>query len=146
MFPSLFLFPVLPVSVYSAGSAPPTSFNSPNAGVFPLSRDSQSPPRDGGIRLPNAPLSDIASMHPSPTPRKAHTAPYYSPPSSANGQQQQQSYYRRTSVSEQQQSETGWQTVASPQTSLLDLGQETGSGAAGTPLMQSPAPTTAVLV
>ncbi|KAF8076767.1 hypothetical protein FPV67DRAFT_1605187 [Lyophyllum atratum] len=53
------------VSVYSSGSAPPTSFNSPNAGTFPLSRDSQSPPRDGGIRLPNAPLSDIATMSPS---------------------------------------------------------------------------------
>ncbi|KAJ3568765.1 hypothetical protein NP233_g5504 [Leucocoprinus birnbaumii] len=52
------------VSVYSssAGSAPPTSFNSPNVQTFPLSRDSQSPPHDGGIRLPNAPLSDIASL------------------------------------------------------------------------------------
>lgn len=138
MFPP-FAFPLLPVSVYSAGSAPPTSFNSPNAGAFPLSRDSQSPPHDGGIRLPNTPLSEIASMHASPTPRKAHTAPYYSPPGSANGQQQQ-SYYRRA-PEQQQPGETGWQTVASPQTSLLDLGQENGSGAAA-----SPAPATAVLV
>ncbi|EAU84465.1 hypothetical protein CC1G_01461 [Coprinopsis cinerea okayama7 len=63
------------VSVYSSGSAPPTSFNSPNVSPFPLSRDeSSSPPQsnlalsngasngNGGIRLPNAPLSDIASM------------------------------------------------------------------------------------
>lgn len=133
------------VSVYSAGSAPPSSFNSPNAGAFPLSRDSQSPPRDGGIRLPNAPLSDIASMHSSPTPRKANTIPYYSPPGSASGLNGQQGYYRRTSVSEQQSETTGWQTVSSPQTGLLDLGQENGSVAA-TPLMQSPAPVTAVLV
>ncbi|RDB19971.1 hypothetical protein Hypma_012908 [Hypsizygus marmoreus] len=115
------------VSIYSSGSAPPTSFNSPNAGTFPLSRDSQSPPRDGGIRLPNAPLSDIASMQsspqPSPTPRKAHTVPYYSsPPGSANGQPQQD-YYRRSSVSEMQQPETtGWQSVVtSPPSSLAEL-------------------------
>lgn len=76
------------VSIYSSGSAPPTSFNSPIQHPFPLSRDnSQSPPRDNsGIRLPNNPLSDIASMHMSqsqsqhPTPRKSHTSPaYYSP-------------------------------------------------------------------
>ncbi|CAA7258540.1 unnamed protein product [Cyclocybe aegerita] len=54
------------VSIYSSGSAPPTSFNSPVTHSFPLSRDSQSPPRDGGIRLPKNPLSDIASMHSSP--------------------------------------------------------------------------------
>jgi hypothetical protein len=52
------------VSVYSSGSAPTTSFSSPNVNPFPLSRDSsQSPPHDGGIRLPNAPLTDIASLH-----------------------------------------------------------------------------------
>ncbi|KAM6496143.1 hypothetical protein JOM56_008849 [Amanita muscaria] len=51
------------VSVYSSGSGPTTSFSSPSANTFPLSRDSsQSPPRDGGIRLPNAPLTDIASL------------------------------------------------------------------------------------
>lgn len=82
-----------PVSIYSSGSAPPTSFNSPLQNPFPLSRDSQSPPHDGGIRLPNNPLSDIASMHVSqsqlqnqsqsqhPTPRKAHTSPGYFSPS-----------------------------------------------------------------
>jgi len=86
------------VSVYSTGSAPPTSFNSPNIQTFPLSRDSQSPPHDGGIRLPNAPLSDIASLQqqslasqPStpalspPSPPNTHSSPgYYSPPSSSS--------------------------------------------------------------
>ncbi|KAG6910807.1 hypothetical protein DXG01_007696 [Tephrocybe rancida] len=48
------------VSLYSSGSAPPTSFNSPNTSPYPLARDSQSPPHDGGIRLPAAPLSDLA--------------------------------------------------------------------------------------
>ncbi|KAH9482310.1 GATA-type transcription factor sreA [Psilocybe cubensis] len=77
------------VSIYSSGSAPPTSFNSPIQQSYPLSRsDSQSPPRDGGIRLPNNPLSDIASMNVShgpqsqlPTPRKSHTSPgaYFAP-------------------------------------------------------------------
>ncbi|CAL1700212.1 unnamed protein product [Somion occarium] len=65
------------------GSAPPSSFNSPAVSSFSIPRDpnSQSPPlpRDGGIRLPNAPLSDIASLQSSgsvpPTPRKAATAP-----------------------------------------------------------------------
>ncbi|KDR84104.1 hypothetical protein GALMADRAFT_133470 [Galerina marginata CBS 339.88] len=91
------------VSIYSSGSAPPTSFNSPVQHEYPLSRDdSQSPPRDGGIRLPNNPLSDIASMHMGPqshhlNPRKSHTSPgaYFAPspalsqnhplPGSANG-------------------------------------------------------------
>ncbi|KAF9534596.1 hypothetical protein CPB83DRAFT_755121 [Crepidotus variabilis] len=86
------------VSVYSSGSAPPTSYPSPAANNFPLSRDSQSPPRDGGIRLPTNPLSDIASMHgqnpqssttpllPSTVaPRKSHSSPtYYSPSLSAS--------------------------------------------------------------
>lgn len=56
------------------------------------SRDSHSPPQDGGIRLPNNPLSDVASMiHASTTncilpqsiPRKSHTTPagFYSSPS-----------------------------------------------------------------
>ncbi|KAF8806248.1 hypothetical protein BYT27DRAFT_7257651 [Phlegmacium glaucopus] len=76
------------VSLYSAGSAPPTSFNSPIAHNYPLSRDSLSPPQDGGIRLPNNPLSDVASLrHPSnisqSIPLKSHTSPggYYSSPS-----------------------------------------------------------------
>ncbi|OCH94270.1 hypothetical protein OBBRIDRAFT_723121 [Obba rivulosa] len=73
------------VSAYSGSSAPPSSYNSPAASTFPIPRDSnsQSPPlpRDGGIRLPNTPLSDIASLqHPSglpspPMPRKSATAP-----------------------------------------------------------------------
>jgi len=56
------------------------------------SRDSHSPPQDGGIRLPNNPLSDVASMiHTSPTngiipqsiPRKSHSTPasFYPTPS-----------------------------------------------------------------
>ncbi|KAG6891320.1 hypothetical protein C0992_009201 [Termitomyces sp. T32_za158] len=88
------------VSVYSSGSAPPTSFNSPSTHTFPLDLDlerdsnSTSPPRDG-IRLPAAPLSDLA-LAPAPapapasaptqtpaSPRKAHSVPYcvdYFPP------------------------------------------------------------------
>ncbi|PSR73420.1 hypothetical protein PHLCEN_2v10712 [Hermanssonia centrifuga] len=84
------------VSLASSGSVP-SSFNSPAVSTFSIPRDpnSQSPPlgsRDGGIRLPNAPLSDIASLTHSPlqrpasaaspalTPRKSATAPasYYS--------------------------------------------------------------------
>ena len=56
------------------------------------SRDSHSPTQDGGIRLPNNPLSDVASMnHTSTTnciltqsiPRKSHSTPanFYPPPS-----------------------------------------------------------------
>ena len=79
------------MSTYSSGSAPPSTFNSPAVSSFSIPRDpnSQSPqllPRDGGIRLPNAPLSDIASLQLSPqssptsaglppTPRKSATAP-----------------------------------------------------------------------
>jgi GATA-binding protein len=88
------------VSVYSSGSAPPTSFNSPSMTTYPIPRDasSQSPPlvtRDGGIRLPNAPLSDIASLqqHPHPTPHKAATAPtpFFTP---------SRDFYRRGSMTE----------------------------------------------
>ena len=41
------------------------SFSTPNMASFPLSTDGQSPPPfwGGGICLPNAPLSDIASLH-----------------------------------------------------------------------------------
>ena len=56
-----------------------------------FSRDSHSPPQDGGIRLPNNPLSDVASMLyassnaclPQSISRKSHTSPpnFYSPPS-----------------------------------------------------------------
>lgn len=81
------------VSVYS--SQPPTpgsasshssAFPSPAVATFPIPRSSQSPPADTGvqapIRLPNAPLSDIASLQqqqPHHTPRKAATAPGYFP-------------------------------------------------------------------
>jgi hypothetical protein len=71
---------VLLVSVYSSGSAPPTSFNSPNVSPFPLSReDSGSPPNmgNGGIRLPNAPLTDIASMG---TPSSVTQSPLHGSP------------------------------------------------------------------
>ena len=57
-----------------------------------FSRDSHSPPQDGSIRLPNTPLSDVATMIHSPTsngilpqsiPRKSHSNPagFYPPPS-----------------------------------------------------------------
>ncbi|KAG5648741.1 hypothetical protein DXG03_000088 [Asterophora parasitica] len=117
------------VSVYSNGSAPPTSFNSPNVATFPLSRDSQSPPHDGGIRLPNAPLSDLAvAMNPHhtsipPSPRKSHTAPlpsqfYPSPPSTSAGTVNGGDYYNPTiSIGEGQ--ESGWPPVtASPQSTI----------------------------
>ena len=82
------------VSLASSGSLPPSSYNSPAVSTFSIPRDpnSQSPPlgsRDGGIRLPNAPLSDIATLNQSPlqrpgsatspgmTPRKSATVPGY---------------------------------------------------------------------
>lgn len=97
------------VSIYS-GSNPPTSFNSPNVQTFPLSRDSHSPPHDGGIRLPNAPLSDIASLQQShqpstpslapSTPHSGHSSPgYYSPPAtSPNAGVQSPEYYHHDTV------------------------------------------------
>ncbi|KAI0751066.1 hypothetical protein C8Q80DRAFT_1217934 [Daedaleopsis nitida] len=92
------------VSVYSGGSNPPSSFNSPATSTFPIPRDlnSQSPPLippEGGIRLPNAPLSDIASLQSSgpspPTPRKAATMPipYYPSSPAQQAQQLQQTDY-----------------------------------------------------
>ncbi|KAI0638457.1 hypothetical protein C8Q77DRAFT_1215256 [Trametes polyzona] len=117
------------VSVYSSGSNPPSSFNSPAASTFPIPRDpnSQSPPLEGGIRLPNAPLSDIASLqsaHGSPaTPRKAATmpVPYYPGSSPAIQQAQQADYFsRRGSLPGEMQRRpldgpipevTGWQSV-----------------------------------
>ena len=108
---------------------PNSSFNSPAVSTFSIPRDpnSQSPPlgaRDGGIRLPNAPLSDIATLTQSPlqrpasasshtmTPRKSATAPggyyaggegdFYSRRSSCDGQ----------SVTPPPMPEvTGWQSV-----------------------------------
>ncbi|KAH7887458.1 hypothetical protein F5I97DRAFT_1804663 [Phlebopus sp. FC_14] len=90
------------VSVYS--SQPPTpgstsgqssSFSSPAVGTYPIPRSSQSPPVDSGaqgpIRLPNAPLTDIASLQrqqPHPPPRKSATAPsYYPQPAMYQGQE-----------------------------------------------------------
>ncbi|TBU38405.1 hypothetical protein BD309DRAFT_874485 [Dichomitus squalens] len=123
------------VSVYSGGSNPPSSFNSPSASTFPIPRDphSQSPPLvtpEGGIRLPNAPLSDIASLQsngPSPpTPRKAATMPipYYPSSPAQQAQQGQQTDYfvRRGSLPvpaevQQRRSDgpmpevTGWQSI-----------------------------------
>ena len=124
------------MSVYSGGSNPPSSFNSPSASTFPIPRDpnSQSPPLlppEGGIRLPNAPLSDIASLQSSgpspPTPRKAATmpVPYYPSSPAQQAQQLQQTDYfvRRGSLpapAEMQRRSTdggaisevtGWQTV-----------------------------------
>ena len=116
-----------PVSVYSNGSAPPTSFNSPNLGTFPLSRGSQSPPRDGGIRLPNASLSDLASMQSIQGSRRSHTAPsaYFSPPSSSDGINRE--YYLNHPLCEvkvQQQEASLWGsslTASPPQVSGLEL-------------------------
>ncbi|KAI0776183.1 hypothetical protein BD413DRAFT_610857 [Trametes elegans] len=115
-------------SVYSSGSNPPSSFNSPAAVTFPIPRDpnSQSPPLEGGIRLPNAPLSDIASLQSAhgspPTPRKAATMPVpYYPSSPALQQVQQADYFsRRGSLPAEMQRRpldgpipevTGWQNV-----------------------------------
>ena len=124
--------PPLSVSVYSGSSNPPSSFNSPATSTFPIPRDpnSQSPPLipvENGIRLPNAPLSDIASLAsgPSPTPRKAATmpVPYYSSSSPAAQQVQQTDYFvrrgslpasaemQRRSVESPIPEVTGWQTV-----------------------------------
>ncbi|KXN89476.1 Zinc finger transcription factor Trps1 [Leucoagaricus sp. SymC.cos] len=130
-------------SVYSSGSAPPTSFNSPNVQTFPLSRDSQSPPHDGGIRLPNAPLSDIASLQQQPQqalpsqpstpslspPTKSHTSPgYFSPPLAAASPNatrvQSPEYFRRAT---QDASPGAWADLA-----LKD---------APTSLLSSPIPT-----
>lgn len=86
------------VSVYSSQpptpgsiSGPPSSYSSPSIATFPIPRSSQSPPIDAGpqapIRLPNAPLSDIASLQ-QQAPRKSATAPGYfsQPPVSYQGQ------------------------------------------------------------
>ena len=68
-----------------------SSVSSASSAHSDFSRDSHSPPQDGGIRLPNNPLSDVASMLyasttaclPQSIPRKSHTSPasFYSPPS-----------------------------------------------------------------
>ena len=74
--------------MYSSGSTPSSSYNSPSVGTFPIPRDgsSASPPLPGGgIRLPANPLADMGA------PRKSHTAPgagyaYPTPPGTAGGQ------------------------------------------------------------
>ncbi|THH30321.1 hypothetical protein EUX98_g3863 [Antrodiella citrinella] len=127
------------VSTYSSGSAPPSSFNSPAVSSFSIPRDpnSQSPqllPRDGGIRLPKAPLSDIAMQQqlsqspPShsavpPTPRKSATAPtpFYQ-------QQPGTEFFRRDAPAQQDMQlpeVTGWQSVP-----LTDLAPQDANGAA----------------
>ncbi|KIM76385.1 hypothetical protein PILCRDRAFT_98744 [Piloderma croceum F 1598] len=64
------------VSLYSNGSGPPSSYNSPSVSTFPIPRDpnSQSPP-SGGIRLPNNPLTDIASLQPQTPPSSGIPTP-----------------------------------------------------------------------
>ncbi|KAF9226782.1 hypothetical protein BS17DRAFT_865809 [Gyrodon lividus] len=97
-------FPILTFkfSVYSSQpptpgstSDPSSSFSSPAVSTFPIPRSSQSPPVDAGvqgpIRLPNAPLTDIASLQQQQAhsaPRKSATAPnYYPQPAVYQGQQ-----------------------------------------------------------
>lgn len=87
------------VSVYSSQpptpgsiSGPPSSYSSPSIATFPIPRSSQSPPIDAGlqgpIRLPNAPLTDIASLQ-QQAPRKSTSTPGYfpQPPVSYQGQE-----------------------------------------------------------
>jgi GATA-binding protein, other eukaryote len=84
--------------------------------ALPLERSSQSPPlgtRDGGIRLPNTPLSDIASLQSVP-PRKAAMSPDYGLATAIQGDY----FTRRTSLPEvpttssvEMTEITGWQTV-----------------------------------
>jgi GATA-binding protein len=68
-------------SVYSNSSAPNSGYNSPMTSTFPIpggslphSRPSS---RDGPIRLPSAPLTDIATRLTKVPPAKSSTAPYY---------------------------------------------------------------------
>ncbi|KAH7914444.1 hypothetical protein BJ138DRAFT_1110631 [Hygrophoropsis aurantiaca] len=105
----VYLFAIA-VSVYSSqpptpgsSSNPPSNYNSPSVSTFPIPRSSQSPvsgdgspappSEQGGIRLPNAPLTDIASLQQHHTPRKAATAPSYYPPQSFNSDMYQQQQY-----------------------------------------------------
>lgn len=85
------------VSVYSSQpptpgsiSGPPSSYSSPSIATFPIPRSSQSPPIDAGpqgpIRLPNAPLTDIASLQ-QQAPRKSSTGYFSQPPVSYQGQE-----------------------------------------------------------
>lgn len=118
------------ISVYSSGSAPNSCYNSPSVPPFPMPRDanSQSPPlgshESSGIRLPNAPLTDIASLQGT---RKPDSSPYFH----ANSLPVTQGdvYARRVVGQGEQQGNaslrrpvdipevTGWQTVP-----LTDIG------------------------
>ncbi|KAF8138754.1 hypothetical protein EV363DRAFT_1427626 [Boletus edulis] len=83
------------------GSGSSSAFSSPAMSTFPIPRSSQSPPVESGlqapIRLPNAPLTDIASLQQShPVPRKAASAPnYYPQPAVYQGQSES---FRRGSL------------------------------------------------
>ena len=134
-------------SVYSSsGSAPPSSYNSPSVSTFSIPRDpnSQSPPiPSGGIRLPNNPMGDIASMQQQqqqqqqppvvsstpkgnspPSPRKAATAPgpyynnaYPTPPGTANGPASQHlSEFRRGSLPVELMGNAQRQSIVDPST------------------------------
>ncbi|KAI5833771.1 regulator of mushroom development [Schizophyllum commune Tattone D] len=89
----------------SSGSNPGSNYNSPHLPSYPLSsatsssRDSHSPPAliEGGIRLPNASLTDLGGglMMSPPTSRTAdHSSPLLSAPS-------HDSRYRSSSLSQQ---------------------------------------------
>lgn len=117
------------VSVYSSGSAPNSGYNSPSVPQYPMPRDpnSQSPPgsRDSGIRLPNAPLNDIASL------RKPASSPYFHANSLPAPLSQGEMFVRRTVPGDSQGNlprrpsdipeVTGWQTV--PLTELGPAGK-----------------------
>ncbi|KAI0092401.1 hypothetical protein BDY19DRAFT_990131 [Irpex rosettiformis] len=107
------------VSLASSGSVPSSSFNSPAIPSFPIPRDpnSQSPPIDGGIRLPKAPLSDIASLTSSPHSRPGSASagspptPRKSASASSAFYQNGQAYDGSQSGSPQIPEVTGWQSV-----------------------------------
>ncbi|OAX43243.1 hypothetical protein K503DRAFT_796473 [Rhizopogon vinicolor AM-OR11-026] len=130
------------VSVYSSQpptpgsiSGPPSSYSSPSITTFPIPRSSQSPPIDAGpqgpIRLPNAPLTDIASLQQQAS-RKSATAPGYfpQPPASYQGQDA----LRRGSVHCEQQRRVQF---ASPQMQAQSLAPVSGL-ASESPIQQSP--------
>ncbi|TRM67828.1 hypothetical protein BD626DRAFT_424224 [Schizophyllum amplum] len=100
----------------SSGSAPGSAYNSPHLPSYPLSsttssRDSHSPPAiiEGGIRLPNASLSDLGGglMMSPPTNRASdlssppHSSPLLSAPS-------QDTRYRSSSLSQHMGAPTGY--------------------------------------
>lgn len=132
------------VSVYSSQpptpgsiSGPSSSYSSPSITTFPIPRSSQSPPIDAGpqgpIRLPNAPLTDIASLQQT-APRKSATAPGYfsQPPVSYQGQEA----LRRGSMSLHCEQQRRVQ-FASPQMPVQSLSPMSGL-ASESPIHQSP--------